>query len=306
VVVPTLNEAGSLAWVLGRIPQWVSEVVLVDGLSTDHTEIVARGLRADLRVIHQARPGKGLALRAGFAAASGEVIVMIDGDGSTDPAEMTRFVEALGRGAEFVKGSRNLPGGGSQDWTRLRRAGNSAFVSIVNRLYGCAFTDLCYGYCAFWRTRLPDLSLTAEGFEIETQLVLNAVKAGLVIREVPSVELPRRAGVSNLHAYRDGKRVLRTILEERPGRQARRRLPVSDIQLVPIELPAPGTEAWFPAGRDRRRRERRVLDREASGYTGPERRRGERRRQPSSVAVVYRAVSAEARSQVPPVTTVVR
>jgi hypothetical protein len=299
VVVPTLNEAGGLAWVLERIPGWVSEVILVDGLSTDHTEAVARDLRSDVIVIHQVRRGKGAALRAGFAAATGEVIVMIDGDGSTNPAEMGRFVEALQRGAEFVKGSRHLRDGGSEDWTRMRRAGNRAFVHIVNFIYGCEFTDLCYGYCAFWRKHLPALALTADGFEIETQLVLNAVKAGLHIREIPSIELPRRAGVSNLHAYRDGRRVLQTIMDERPGRDSRRRARRTGVQLVRAEVAAPGSTAWMPAGRDRRRKDRRVLDREASGYTGPERRRGDRRRPPSSVAVVYRAIEAETPPRVP-------
>jgi hypothetical protein len=217
VVIPTLNEADSIGWVLGRIPEWVSEVVLVDGLSVDETERVARQLRPDLVVVHQRAPGKGSALRAGFAAAQGEHIVMLDADGSLDPAEMPRFIDALEEGADFVKGSRYLSGGGSADLTRLRSAGNRALARLANLLYGARFTDLCYGYCAFRRCHLEALALTATGFEIETQLALNAVSANLEIREVPSFELPRHAGVSNLTAYRDARRVLRTLLARRAG-----------------------------------------------------------------------------------------
>ena len=189
VVVPTLNEADCLSWVLESLPPWVSEVVLVDGLSTDDTEVVARGFRSDVVIVHQSQRGKGAALRAGFAAASSDIIVMIDADGSTNPAEMGRFVDALMDGADFVKGSRHAPGGGSEDITRIRSAGNFALVKLVNLMFGSDFTDLCYGYCAFWRGTLDALALTADGFEIETELNLNAIKAGLKIREVPSFEL---------------------------------------------------------------------------------------------------------------------
>ena len=292
VVVPTLNEADNLGWVLERLPAWVTEVVLVDGLSTDHTEVVARDLRQDVIVVHQLQPGKGAALRAGFAAATGDVIVMIDADGSTNPEEMAVFVTALQNGAEFVKGSRYLGAGGSDDWTRIRSAGNRAFVHMVNVMYGSRFTDLCYGYCAFWRRDLDALALDADGFEIETQLTLNAIKAGLKIEEVGSYELPRRAGSSNLNAVRDGLRVLRTIFAERPGRDSRRAATHSRIALVPVELPAPGSVSWKPAGHDRRRDDRRVLDRSASGYSGPERRRTHRRHQPKHTVVVYRAIEA--------------
>ena len=200
VIIPTLNEIGSLTWVLEHLPEWVNEVVLVDGLSTDRTEALGRRLRPNAVVVHQHQRGKGAALRAGFAAATGDIVVMIDADGSTDPREMGRFIDALKDGADFAKGSRHMEGGGSADFTRLRAAGNKSFVLMANMLYGSQFTDLCYGYCAFWRRHLDRLGLTADGFEIETQLVLGAVKAGLEIREVPSFELERRAGTSNLNA----------------------------------------------------------------------------------------------------------
>lgn len=288
VVIPAFNEEESIDWVLAHVPSWVAEIVLVDGLSTDGTEAIARGVRPDIVVVHQHERGKGAALRAGFAAASGEIIAMMDADGSTDPWELRRFVEALCAGADFVKGSRTLKGGGSVDFTLLRRAGNRGFVLLTNLLYRARFTDLCYGYCAFWRRHLDALSLTADGFEIETQLVLNAVKAGLKIREVPSFEFPRRGGSSNLSAFRDGRRVLKTILRGRGffDHAAPRR----PIELIVHEKASHHLEAWMPAGHDRRRRERRELDRATSGYSGPERRRGGRRKPLTDTTTIYVAI----------------
>jgi hypothetical protein len=298
VVIPTLNEGNNLGWVLERLPSWVTEVVLVDGLSTDHTEVVARDLLQDVIVVHQPNRGKGAALRAGFAAATSEIIVMIDADGSTNPAEMGEFVNALQEGAEFVKGSRYLDSGGSDDCTRLRSLGNRGFTHMVNMLFGSKFTDLCYGYCAFWNRDVERLALTADGFEIETQLILNAIKAGLEIEEVPSFELPRLDGVSNLNAVRDGLRVLRTIMDERPGSDTRKAAPETRICLVPVERPAPGTPSWWPAGQDRRGIDRRISDEAATGYGGPERRRAQRRHRPYHTVVVYRVVEQPVEAKV--------
>jgi Glycosyl transferase family 2 len=288
VIIPTLNEEGSLPWVLQHLPSWVSEVVLIDGLSTDRTEEQARRIRPDVVVVHQRRPGKGAALRAGFAAARGDIIVMLDADGSTDPREMPRFVAALTDGADFVKGSRYVEGGGSADFTRVRSLGNRFFVLMVNVLYGCRFTDLCYGYCAFWRRHVAALGLTSNGFEIETELVLSAVRARLEMREVPSFELARRAGASNLNALTDGLRVLGTMLAERSGWFSRRAAAAASFTLRRVHVPVWSTDALPPEG-ERRRGDRRKLSREESGYRGPERRREERRRTVGTV-VAYRAV----------------
>jgi glycosyltransferase involved in cell wall biosynthesis len=284
VIIPTLNEAESLPWVLENLPSLVDEVVLVDGLSTDATEVLARRTRPDAVVVHQHRRGKGAALRAGFAAATGDIIVMIDADGSTDPREMHQFIAALKDGSDFVKGSRYMKPGGSADFTLLRSAGNKCFVVMANILYGSRFTDLCYGYCAFWRKHLEILALTADGFEIETQLVLGAVKAGLEIRETPSFELKRRAGVSNLNAFRDGMRVLRTMLGQG---DVRRDAATIHFTLRKIHLPIWSTDR-VPSGGERRWIDRRRFSRAGSGYTWTKPHVDERRRTVGSV-VAYRA-----------------
>jgi glycosyltransferase involved in cell wall biosynthesis len=222
VVIPTLNEARNLPLVLAELPSSY-EVIVVDGLSTDGTIDVARALRPDARVLHQRRKGKGDALARGFAAARGDIIVMLDADGSADPAEIPRFVAALEGGADFAKGSRFLPGGGSADITALRRLGNAVLTRTVNTIFGCRYSDLCYGYNAFWSRCLDELAVCCDGFEVETSINVQVAKLGLKVTEVPSFERDRFHGVSNLNAARDGWRVLRTIVAEwiLPRRAAR-------------------------------------------------------------------------------------
>jgi glycosyltransferase involved in cell wall biosynthesis len=215
VVIPTLNEADNLPHVFERMPREVFEIILVDGNSTDGTVETAQQLWPSLIVIPQTGKGKGNALTCGFWAARGDVIVMLDADGSTDPAEIPRFVAALLSGADFAKGSRFIAGGGSTDITALRRIGNWGLAKLVNHIWGGQYSDLCYGYNAFWRRCLPFVTPDCEGFEVETLMNIRAARAGLRIHEVPSFEHDRRHGTSNLDARRDGLRVLRTILSER-------------------------------------------------------------------------------------------
>jgi glycosyltransferase involved in cell wall biosynthesis len=215
VVIPTLNEEENLPHVFARLPPALHELIVVDGRSTDRTVAVAQQLRPDARIVMQTGRGKGNALAAGFAACTGDIVVMLDADGSTDAAEIPRFVAALCHGADFVKGSRFAQGGASSDITRIRKLGNRALSATVNGLYGTSYTDLCYGYNAFWTRCLPYLHVDCDGFEVETLINVRIAKAGLVVHEVPSYEHNRIHGASNLSALRDGTRVLRTIACER-------------------------------------------------------------------------------------------
>jgi glycosyltransferase involved in cell wall biosynthesis len=214
VVIPARNEAPNLPIVLARLPTDLFEVILVDGHSNDDTVAVARSCRPDIRVVHQGGIGKGNALACGFAAARGDVIVTLDADGSTEPEEIPRFVEALRHGADFAKGSRFAPGGGSADITALRRGGNRALLCLVNVLFRTRYTDLCYGFNAFWTRCLPRLEVNSDGFEVETLLNIRAARSGMKVAEVPSFERGRLHGLSNLRAWSDGLRVLRTVLSE--------------------------------------------------------------------------------------------
>jgi glycosyltransferase involved in cell wall biosynthesis len=229
VIVPALNEARNIPHVFARMPPDIHEVILVDGFSVDGTVRVARELRPDVHVLRQTRMGKGNALACGMAVATGDIVALVDADGSADPGEIPRFVEALLAGADFAKGSRFLEGGGSNDITHLRSLGNSALTAFFNVCYGRRYSDLCYGFNVFWRRHSSVLGLDAtstpptvgdgrlwgDGFEVETLIHVRVAKAGLVVTEVPSFEHPRIHGASNLNAIRDGRRVLRTILAER-------------------------------------------------------------------------------------------
>lgn len=231
LVVPARNEARNLEIILPALPD-VHQIVVVDGHSVDDTVDVARRVRPGVEVIVQTRRGKGNALACGFAAATGDIIVMVDADGSADPSEIERFVATLVAGADVAKGSRFLHGGGSDDITRFRSLGNRLLNILTNLLLGTRYTDLCYGYNAFWARTVPLLALPdhlvtgpmrwGDGFEIETVLNCRFAILGLDVREVPSHERSRIHGTSNLNAVRDGLRVLRTVWDER-GRSRRGR-----------------------------------------------------------------------------------
>ena len=218
LVIPAKDEAQNVAWVLRRLPAGVDEVILVDGHSTDDTVEVARAVYQGIIVVEEQSPGKGAAMRTGMEMATGDVIVLIDADGSMDPRELYRYVEAA-IDCDLVKGSRFMGRGGSEDISAVRQLGNRLLLGLVNVLYGARLTDLCYGYCAVRRSALPALGLRSDGFEIETEMAVRALRAGLRISEVPSFEAPRRYGESHLRTMRDGWRVLRTLLVERFRRQ---------------------------------------------------------------------------------------
>ncbi|MDR6316784.1 glycosyltransferase family 2 protein [Actinoplanes couchii] len=235
-MIPTLNEERNLPHVFAKLPAMITEVIVVDGGSKDRTVEVARQLRPDAKIVQQTRKGKGNALAVGFGACTGDIIVMIDADGSTDPGEIPLFVQKLIDGDHFVKGSRFNHGGHSHDITKLRKLGNDGLNLVVNVLFKTNFTDLCYGYNAFWRDVVPALDLPdvglpqpsdgsklwGDGFEIETMINIRAVAEKLNVGEVGSTEHERIHGESNLNTFRDGFRVLRTIFSEY-GRMRHRR-----------------------------------------------------------------------------------
>ena len=215
VVIPALNEAQNLPHVLPRISSWVDEVLLVDGGSSDRTVEVAKELWPGLVVVEELTPGKGAALRRGIQVATGDILVMLDADGSMDPAEIGSFVGALAGGAEFAKGSRFCQGGGTSDMEWYRKLGNLLLTRLVRFGFGGRYSDLCYGYNAFWRYAIESLELDVDGFEIETLMNIRALRAGLVVTEIPSYESRRIHGTSHLDTVTDGWRVLRTIITER-------------------------------------------------------------------------------------------
>lgn len=252
VIVPALNEEHNLRKVLPKLADYY-EVIVVDGHSTDKTVAVAREVLPKARVIVQTRRGKGNALACGFLAATGEVIIMFDADGSADPAEIGRFVAALTAGADLAKGSRFLPGGGSEDITRIRKLGNAVLNWLASLLTGYKLTDLCYGYNAFWKDELylldlpdpnnppPPAMVRGDGFEIEALIIGRFALSRAKITEVPSFERNREHGDSNLNAVSDGIRILQTILHDRLYKRRTLRLA---HRRVAQHLPPPNMPGW--------------------------------------------------------------
>lgn len=246
IVIPVKNEARNLEVILPQLPL-VYQVLVVDGHSVDDTIEVAQTVRPGVEVIQQTRRGKGNALACGFEAATGDIIVMFDADGSADPAEIPRFIAALVNGADVAKGSRFTEGGGSKDITPFRSAGNAALNLLANTLLRQKYSDLCYGYNAFWRDLVPRLELPdttlapgdhmlwGDGFEIETVLTCRFALMGAHVVEVPSVELLRLHGESNLNAFTDGFRVLRTVFSECKGARKSIR-PVLQQSIAPTKV----------------------------------------------------------------------
>jgi glycosyltransferase involved in cell wall biosynthesis len=216
VIIPTLNEAKNIEAIIREIRGLgFHDILIIDGNSQDETTEIARTL--GVNVLNQDGKGKGMALRQAFSYDGlGDWVIIMDADGSMKPGELSAYIHSLKDGADVVKGSRFMPGGHSEDMTFFRRIGNGFFVFLVNNIFEAKFTDLCYGYAAFKRDALQKLNphLKSKSFEIETELFVKAKKLGLRVAEVPSVELQRRNGQSNLNAFRDGFKILRTILRE--------------------------------------------------------------------------------------------
>jgi glycosyltransferase involved in cell wall biosynthesis len=217
IIIPTLNEARNIGHVICKLKQvGCHDILIVDGNSGDETAEYARKLGA--KVVTQNGRGKGLALRQAFCNGylAGDIVVILDADGSMDPEEIPKFVSAIESGAEVAKGSRFLLQGQSEDMSALRRVGNKLLVGLLNFLCSTTYTDLCYGYIAFSRSALRRISprLTSDNFEIETEVCIKAKELGLKVVEVPSFEHMRRHGESNLNTFRDGFRILAFMVRE--------------------------------------------------------------------------------------------
>lgn len=226
VVVPAKDEADNIREILPYLKEYYEVIVVVS--ESDHASAeAARQALPVAKIVYQTRRGKGNALACGFAEVTGDAIVMFDIDGSADPHEIPRFIKALTDGADLAKGSRNCPGGGSDDITVIRSLGNKGLNLLASALTSTRFTDLCYGYNAFWADQLymldlPEMEIEDEvsmvrgdGFEIEALIIGRFALSGAAITEVPSFEHHRYYGNTNLHAVKDGLRVLRTLLQDR-------------------------------------------------------------------------------------------
>jgi glycosyltransferase involved in cell wall biosynthesis len=219
VIIPTLNEEENIAEVIHELKHLgFLNLLIIDGNSQDRTVTIAKKL--GVKVIHQNGQGKGNALRQAFSHnrqnGDYDVVVIMDADGSMNPKEIFSLIEALKERVDLVKASRFVLQGYSDDMSLVRRIGNKLFVLLVNSFWSANYTDLCYGFAAFSKGAIEKLypHLKSTNFEIETEMFIKAKKLELKVVEVPSVELRRKHGKSNLNAVKDGFRILKTIVRE--------------------------------------------------------------------------------------------
>jgi glycosyltransferase involved in cell wall biosynthesis len=214
VLVCSLNEAENLPAVLPAIPQWVDQVLLVDGMSTDGTVGIARSLRPDLQVLYEPKRGKDVALRLGIQHAIGEIVVALDSDGEASPRDIPRFVDLLLNGYDFVKGSRFALGWKNKPFPRI--VGNWLIATVCNLIYRTQFTDLCSGYNAFWKRKTQDAGLwSCDGWNYEPRIVARALMAGLKVVEFHQNYEGRISGESKLPDWWQGINALWYLVMER-------------------------------------------------------------------------------------------
>ena len=215
LIIPTRNEEGCIGSVLREVPrQDVNEIIVIDGASTDNTEAEAKAeLRPEDKFIKQKGRGYGGAFLEAFDIATGDVIIMMDADGSHDPKEITAIMERVRRGEEYVMASRYMSGGKSEDDTIIRWFGNRFFTWLTNTIHGTRVTDSLYLFTAITRDGLKKLNLKSPGFEFCTEIVVKAHRAGLKFGEVPAHERARFAGKTKVNAFWHGLKILRMILK---------------------------------------------------------------------------------------------
>jgi len=222
VIVPAFNEAAALGPVLLRAHKVLQnlgvahEVIVVDDGSTDQTAKVATVSGARL-VTNNGNLGKGCALRRGFREAKGQVIVTIDADGENWPEEIPILLSPImdvKEGADVVVGSRFMsrsiePGVTSP----VHLLGNKILNVTLYFLTKTRITDSQSGFRAFKRAALQNLALESRGYEIEAEMVVKMLRKGFTLKEVPITYNKRTSGCSKLRTFKDGFKILKTIIK---------------------------------------------------------------------------------------------
>ncbi|AEC52036.1 fused dolichol-phosphate mannosyltransferase/uncharacterized protein [Pyrococcus sp. NA2] len=221
IILPTMNEEKAIGKIIPQIKETLDkmgvsyEIIVVDK-SSDRTPEIAKSLGA--KVIKQKGKGYGDAYLEGFKVARGKYIVMLDPDGSYDPREIPKFLEVLmNENVDFVIGSR-LRGKiepGAMPWLH-RYIGNPILTKILNILFKVGISDAHCGFRAIKKEALQKLSLKCKGMEFASEMIIEAAKVGLKIKEIPITYHPR-IGESKLHSFRDGWRHLRLMLLYSPS-----------------------------------------------------------------------------------------
>lgn len=216
VVIPAHDEAPIIGEIVREclaVPG-ITEIVVVDDASRDDTG--TRAAEAGAKVVRCAHNvGKGAAVRRGAAIATGDVLVLLDGDGQDPPEEIPRLLAAIEAGADLVIGSRFLGDFAPGAIKRIDHAGNRALSWAFGLLFDVALTDTQAGFRAVRRELFASLPLGARRFDIETELLGRALQAGARVVEVPVTRHARAHGTTRLHRVADGLRILECMLRVR-------------------------------------------------------------------------------------------
>jgi dolichol-phosphate mannosyltransferase len=217
VVVPARNEADNIGLLLDEIKEaagnvhYPLEVIVVDDHSQDSTVQIAMAKGAKV-IQNSGSCGKGNALKEGFKQAEGDFIIMMDADYSHRPQDIPLFIQAWENGAGLVIGSRIY--GGSEEYTRLRAFGNIFFTGLFGMLLGRYLSDALNGFKGFQKELVKNYCYESSNFEIEIELLANALRSGYKIVEFPSHERTRKSGSVKSRIGRDGLRFLMRIIKE--------------------------------------------------------------------------------------------
>lgn len=217
LIIPTKNEEGAIGKVLKEIPKnLIQQIIVVDGHSKDKTvqEIKANLRKGKDKLIMQKSKGYGNAFIEGFKQAKGGVIIMMDADGSHNPADIPFLLQKITIGYEYVMASRYMAGSKSYDDTFIRWLGNMIFTLLTNIVHGTHITDSLYLYTAITKKGFAKLKLNSPGFEFCTEILVKAHNAGLRFAEIPAIERKRYHGNSKVNALMDGLKILKTIFKK--------------------------------------------------------------------------------------------
>ena len=208
VVIPTLNEEKTIASVVEGVPKKFP-VYVIDAKSSDKTVEIAKNCGA--KVLSQEGRGKGNALRQAFSSIKADIYVVIDGDATYNPKEIPKLIKPIvEKEADMVIGSRMIKG--RKSISSLNLFGNILFNFIIKLLLGKKITDMLSGFRAVEKKVVKNLKISSNGFEVESEITIKALKKGYRIKEVP-VSYRRRVLPSKLHPIKDGMKIFLAMMK---------------------------------------------------------------------------------------------
>lgn len=211
VIIPAYNEEEAIVSTVEgvkKVTDGAFEILVVDDGSRDKTFDLAKS--CNVRVIkHEKNQGKAAALETGVMNAKGDIVATIDADCTYEAGKIRELVKLIENGTDLAIGSRFL--GRAEGLKMLNRAGNWIFSSLISLFTGQRVTDAQSGLRAFRKDLFFRLAVRAKGLDWETEMTARAVREGYSVVEIP-IEYYERVGISKLHPFKDGYRMLRGVL----------------------------------------------------------------------------------------------